>query len=272
MLNIEIPDASDVGLVADWIELNVVYTQSPLSKATLSSLLEGALGSEPSEAFLSSVWDELALRIGLYGDNAPIGIEPLIVLPNISENARPEYVMCLILSLVGNSSNPTPTGKLFERVVREAVQNYINGNAIVFGHPDKLTIQEVCQLTNERFRQELPARYKDRGLDIIAWRPFNDERGNQVVILMQCAGGKNWTSKTGDIVLRSWEDKIAFGCTPTRGFATVVTISNQERFEEVSFEAGLLFDRPRIYRSTTNLNEELREELRKWCANMISSV
>ena len=183
--------------------------------------------------------------------------------------------MCLILSLTGNPSNPTPTGKLFERISKEAIKNYLNGEAIVFGHPARFTIAELSNLTNEIFKSELPANYNDRGVDVVAWKPFNDKRGNQVIILMQCAGGFNWISKTGDVVLRAWTEKyMTFGSKPVRGFSTVVVIADKVRFEEISFETDLLFDRPRIYRNTVDaeLEATLRPAILTWCNERIAEI
>lgn len=275
MINCDIPDASNIGIVADWIELSVAYEKEPISKSAVSSKIEGASGDEPSDAFLSSIWDELEVRMQLYGDHPPYTCDSVEVTPNFDWEEIPEYLMCLILSLTGNSFNPTPTGKLFERITREAVKNYLNGEAVVFGHPAQFTIAELSQLTKEKFKSELPAYYNDRGLDVIAWKPFKDNRGNQVIILMQCAGGHNWTAKTRDIVLRPWTEKyMTFGCTPVRGFSTVVVITDNERFEEISLDTDLLFDRPRIYRNTTDykLEATLRPAILTWCNDRIVEI
>lgn len=39
---------------------------------------------------------------------------------------------------------------------------------------------------------------QERGLDLIGWLPFKDEVPNMVVILGQCACGKNWSKKNHD--------------------------------------------------------------------------
>ncbi len=275
MIAFDIPDATDIGTVADWIELNVAVEKQPLSKAALTSKVESSTGDDPGDAFISSVWDELEYRMQLYGSHPPFIVEALEVTPNITWEGNPEYLMCIILSLTGNPQNPVATGKLFERVSKEAAKNYLCGKALVFGHPANLTISEVCSTICEKFKSELPANYNDRGLDVIAWKPFDDKRGNQVIVLMQCAGGANWTSKTGDVVLRAWSEKyITFGCKPVRGFSTVVIVSNSEQFEEISFETDLLFDRTRIYRNTQSfsLEDGLRNEVLLWCNGRLQEI
>lgn len=275
MLALDIPDTLDHNSVADWIELSVCYEGSPVSKAGVSHKIEMTSGSEPSDTFISSVWDELEIRMSLYGDEPPFVVDSFEITPNINWKTQPEYVMCLILSLTGNPVDPTPTGKLFERLSKDAIKNYLNGEAIVTGHPTAYTITQICQLTHEKFKTELPSNYKDRGVDVIAWKPFDDNRGNQIIVLMQCAGGHNWTKKTGDVIVRAWTEKyMTFACSPVKGFSTAVIVSNKDEFEEVSFETDLLFDRTRIYRNTIGVDLEgnLRSEIYDWCNNRFSNI
>jgi hypothetical protein len=275
MITIEIPDAFDFLIVSDWVELNIALTAEPISKAAVTAKVEGAAGEEPGDAFISSVWDELNYRSELYGEHPPFTVDGMEITPNLNWEEYPEYVMCLILSLTGNPVNPTPTGKLFERISMEAAKSYLNGKALVFGHPARYSIADICRETREKFKSELPANYNDRGVDVIAWKPFYDKRGNQILILMQCAGGHNWTTKTGDVVERAWREKyITFGCTPVRSFSTAVVISDEERFEEISFEADLLFDRPRIYGNLIDkgIQGTLRNEILLWCRDRINEL
>jgi hypothetical protein len=275
MLAIDIPDPSDEASVADWIELCVGYEASPISKAAVSHKIEMASGSEPSDAFLSSIWDEMEARMNLYGLQPPFTVDSNEVTPNVIWRDNPEYIMCLILSLTGNPSNPTPTGKLFERISREAIKNYLGGEAIVTGHPNPYSVKDICELMCEKFKTELPSNYKDRGVDIIAWKPFSDNRGNQIVILIQCAGGHNWVSKTNDVAVRAWAEKyMGFKCYPVKGFSTAVVVTNSEAFEEVSFETHLLIDRTRIYSNTVNSQIEgtLRTEIAQWCMDRFAEI
>ncbi|MEM6298715.1 MAG: hypothetical protein AAF740_08525 [Bacteroidota bacterium] len=39
---------------------------------------------------------------------------------------------------------------------------------------------------------------QEKGLDLIAWIPFNDQNPNMIVLLGQCACGKEWYSKRGE--------------------------------------------------------------------------
>lgn len=39
---------------------------------------------------------------------------------------------------------------------------------------------------------------KEKGLDIVGWQKFQDTISNMIIVLGQCACGKNWTKKRGD--------------------------------------------------------------------------
>ncbi len=275
MFRFAIPDGSSKDVVADWTELCVAYTQEGVSKVALAATIESSTGDEPSEDFINTAWRELSDRETLYGKNAPFKVQRLEILPKVNWEQYPGYLTCVILSLIGDPENPTGGAKLFERLSNEAVKNYIEGNGIVYGHPAKLSIREITELINEKFKSELPQNYKDRGVDIIAWKPFHDQRGNQIIVLMQCAGGKNWLSKTGDVVMRAWvEEYIGFHCSPVRGFSTAVVVSDPERFFDISLEADLFLDRTRLHRYTSafDIKDELKDALRDWCNQKLNDM
>ena len=49
---------------------------------------------------------------------------------------------------------------------------------------------------------------QERGLDIIGWLPFNDKCGNKIILLCQCACGKQYESKQHDT--RRFENYLKF--------------------------------------------------------------
>jgi hypothetical protein len=105
---------------------------------------------------------------------------------------------------------------------------------------------------NENYVESPRETYKDRGVDVVAWKPFSEKRSSQIVVLLQCASGKDWRSKTRDLPLRSWEQYIHWSNNPIKAFAVPCVISSRD-WHDVSKEGGILFDRIRI----TNLINEL---------------
>mgnify|MGYP001241864959 CR=1 FL=1 len=277
MINYDISSPNDVTYVADWVEFHVAYEHESLSKAELSSSIEGAQGDEPSEDFISSVWNELEIRQILYGENSPFRVNGGIIEPILNWKDKPFYMAFLIYSLEGNPNTPETTavdgGKLFEKICREAIEKYVGGKALIYGFPAEQTVQEIATAQlNEKFVFTPPGYRKDRNLDIFAWKPFGDNRSSQVVILVQCATGFNWKGKLNELNISAWTKYIHFSATPIKGFAAPVTVTNAQRIEEHSTDGGIFFDRLRLFRLLTSLPQELHNECIDWCTIRLKQI
>jgi len=259
--------------VANWVEFFICATKNNLSKAELSSFLESSSGSEPDNTFIDDVWQELASREFLYGENPPFQVDLREIICTLNWEEIPEYLVCVILSIDGNAVDTSSTGKLFERLSCKAIKNYMGGNAIIYGFPQKQTLEEVAQILNETFILNPTSNFKDRGVDIISWKPFGDNRKSQIVGLFQCAAGYNWTKKLLGIPLNAWRQYIHWSNSlPFVGFTTPVFISD-EAFHNAVTDAGLMLDRPRLFRNiqkSTDNDDILKNELINWCTDKIN--
>jgi len=91
---------------------------------------------------------------------------------------------------------------------------------------------------------------KDVGLDIVAWKPWQDGRLAHFFAIGQCACGKNDVnaSKGRELSksrLSIWLRPICHA-TPVRCFLLAHHIPNTPHLYEISKDAGLVFDRARI--------------------------
>lgn len=264
---------NSINSVADWVEFYIYATEDSLSKAELSSHIEDSSGSEPDQTFIDDIWLELDRRYFLYGDNPPFEVEYREIKPLLDWKTVPEYLTCLILSLDGNSVDSVSTGKLFERLSSKAISRYFNGNSIIYGHPSKQTVKDIAKKMYETFIQEPTPSFKDRGVDIICWKPFGDSRKSQITALIQCAAGFNWDKKLLGIPYRAWLNYIQWGSDPIKGFTAPIVI-NEKRYDDVVTDAGLMFDRPRLYRNIQYVfsdDEDLTDELIAWCQPKVNS-
>lgn len=271
---IRISDPHSTAFVSDWIELYIAVTGEFISKTKLSQLLERDTGEEPKESFICDVWTELEYRKKLY-NTCPFHIDSLAIEPNASFTPNLAYLACLIMAIFGVENGSQGTSKLFERLVCQAIQKYLSGEAFVFGWPvvegEKTSIRDrIIDLSvrlNERYVESPAERYKDRGVDVVAWKPFLEKspRPSQVVILLQCAAGKGWRIKTSDLPLRAWEQYIHWSCNPIKAFAVPYIISKRD-WHDVSKEGGILFDRIRIVNliCTSTDDKILDKELASW--------
>jgi hypothetical protein len=206
MLMLEIKDPTSIESVADWVELNLAIGEHELSKSEVAIAIERNSGDDQAEAFLSSVWRELEDRQSLYA-TAFYKIKDSVVEWVFPTPAPIEYVTCLIFSAFGVIGNTTIAGKLFERIARKAIENYLRGNADVFGWPFeptapsdetklKIMVSQLASKLNEKFSESPDSDFKDRGIDIVGWIPHHDHRSNQVVMLLQCGAGLHWAKKS----------------------------------------------------------------------------
>jgi hypothetical protein len=268
---IELPNAQSHACVADWIEIHLATSADAISKAELSSIIEGLTGEEASDAFLSSVWNELYFRQRRYTKPSFDVSERRINRVN-GGHQRIEYIVCLILSLFGAPDGQIP-GKLFERLSALALQEYMRGEVFIFGWPILdgtetaigKRVRDLSTKIGERFAEEPSARYLDRGVDIIAWKPFAEGRSSQCIILAQCAAGKHWGNKTRDLPKESWEQYIHWACDFVTAFF-VPCIIPDDLWHDISREAGILFDRIRIINLLPNgiTDQELSLESKAW--------
>ncbi|MFI5057035.1 MAG: hypothetical protein ACHQLQ_02530 [Candidatus Acidiferrales bacterium] len=274
------PDAESPLAVADWVELELAAGEPYLSKARIASIVQSETGSEAGEALLSDVWHQLEERQSRYTKQFFFREGDLVRRsPDYADSS--EYVACLLFSLYGVSDEHRTDPKIFERLAAVAIKNYLQGKAFVFGWPVlpdvqadiALRVKDVAAAAREKHVEAPAARYKDRGVDVIAWKPFvehptGEHRSNQIVILAQCAAGANWRQKTGQLPHKSWTQYFHWACDPLQGFAVPCVIP-PELWHDISRESGgILFDRIRIVNLLPDgvQDEELSVEIGTWVA------
>lgn len=249
---IELPKPNSYAAVADWIELHISLESEELSKSALSSSIEATTGEEPQQIFIDDVWQELSFRERLYS-RSPFEVHDETIERSFDSSTNVAYLTCLILSLFGIQEYDAYAPTLFERIVCQATKRYLKGRAFVIGWPSgqtgqasiKRKVMIIAGRLGERFAEAPPSRFKDRGVDIVSWKPFRELRSGQVVLLLQCAAGQNWKNKA-PVPLTAWNQYIHWGCNPIAGFAIPSIISRTD-WHEISLEKGIMFDRVRLY-------------------------
>ncbi|HVD99558.1 MAG TPA: hypothetical protein VNB90_15220 [Cytophagaceae bacterium] len=278
---IDIIDIKSISRISDWAELNIIYYSVPFSKAKLNSLLEDN-GYEDDvnykgDELFDSILLELKRRAHLYGPFAPYEINGNVIASKGSWVDYPEYVMCLLFSYWG-AENAHSATKLFERLSKEALEIYFNGKGIVLGFPNinNLTNQLnglAVQLLEERGGRNPDPEDKDRGVDVVGWIPFEDERNSQVIILMQCAAGRRWRTKK-QIPLSAWAQYIHWNYMTTIPALSITEVINNKNWQKSVDEYGIIFDRARIFRQIYSagysIDMTLRSEIIAWCTNKLN--
>jgi hypothetical protein len=280
---LDLPDAEDADRVADWVELLLNVEGESISRSKLSSILEQSSGSEATESFVSDVWRHLQRRQGLYATQYFEVVGDLARAKDPVANSV-EYRLCLLFSLYGASTQRGVDPKLFERMSAEAICSYLGGSVFVFGWPVLPNVQpaiadrvrQAAELLNERFVEDPGTQYKDRGVDVIAWKNFvkptaDVHRSGRLVVLSQCAAGREWRKKTRELPYKSWTQYIHWATDPMVGFA-VPCVVDDRAWQDVAREVdGIVFDRVRLLNSllTGVKDADLRNELASYIDEQI---
>lgn len=96
-----------------------------------------------------------------------------------------------------------------------------------------------------------PSFVKEEGLDVVVWNTWPDRRTGQLYLMGQCACGKNWLDKDKDLDLSCFTEWFRLPrVMPVRSFFTP-RYAVKSLLNELSFKAGLVFDRIRIVQALT---------------------
>lgn len=281
-MKVPIP-SEDVQAVADWAELYVMATNSPLSKFKLANMIKTFLPELKDdfdrETLATSAISELSERSrNLYGPASHFSIKGDIIDPTISLEDFPELGLCLIMALKGVSVQKGKNNgtKYFEQICDIAAKTYL-GDSQLLGFPNNskldAQIDALCKVFLEQKgnRKPLPTD-KDGGVDIVAWRTLGDNRSNKLIVLIQCGAGKHFDTKK-PINVAKWQRWIQFAFKPLTGMTTPKLIRDEKEWEDLSDYYNLIIDRSRIAQLVHNSPNRLlplRQEVKDWCMKNIA--
>jgi len=284
---LELSEGLDAVRGADWAELSALYDYpAPLSESVIESFFESQ-NAENYDLLSSDIFQHLNWRNKVC-KNYPFQInENSIVAKTNIKKALP-YSFPLLLAThdfyekttIENWSN---VGDLFELYCAASLSQQIGKTILIGNQLGNLPVDfdecllKVCQIINERKGPIHPkARdFQDAGVDIIAYRKF-DQRKGQIVVLIQCASGKNWRRKGGDIKPKLWSELVFWTVDPIKAmtFPFAYDFDSPEIEKEwiyASYDAGLLLDRLRLvafdYKKTeydfTPINKWVKDQVKK---------
>lgn len=271
---IEIPDVTDVDRLSDWIELYVLSEKKVISKSKIISILEDN-SIESDEDKVDSAITELDRRLILYGKIKPYEVKGTIISPKFDWKRYPEHTLCLYYSTYGAGSHDEGT-KLFEQVTKKCVENELKWKSILFGFPASISFKSQLDTFAEQIhehRDENPSPHdKDRDVDIVVWKQFDDDRSNVILLFIQCAAGKNWDGKK-PVAITSYRRFVSFNykvAIPSLSITQIISISD---WRNATDDYGIVLDRARLFRmftsSTYRVNAQLKKQLSNWCKSKL---
>lgn len=231
--NISKPDytKSELNYYADFVELTALFSNQ--DGITLGDIQDRFYGEkdydnaglrDEDEIFLQNIFQIISERVLLYGNDYPFSYsESQILTLRTDLTINNKLYISLLISSKLNIFNVFSTDLTtdFEAISYSVLKQFLPTNSIVkeFGKNTDYkgtAIEKIKQLADDldltvddyELSQVEERNNQERGLDIIGWLPFNDKCGNKIILLCQCACGKQYESKQHDT--RRFENYLNF--------------------------------------------------------------
>ena len=276
----------DLDVLCDWIEGSVLFLERDISledvsdhimdhQSLMDSALEGTDRLRPendilsnSSKLLADTWNIIEKRLRSLGNSSPLELGKNRIRAVSDWRDFPGYSFTLLLGLKAwypdwaalDRNTYAYQGALFEQLSKAALAKQLSGWRVErtgWGSDNTINLASAarfvadCVFTDvDLARLELfdHAYSKDRGLDIVAYRPFPDERIGSIAVLLQCGSGKNWAEKLNDTGCRVWRQIVQWPAENKPPFGLIIPFALQdEEFKRSSnLVAGPLLDRQRL--------------------------
>jgi hypothetical protein len=178
--------------------------------------------------------------------------------------------------------------RLFEIIVQACLCQVLGGKSVRFGWPrepdwptsisDRIhRLAEEMGLVADSPEEKTDPADKDKGLDVATRFSLGDEGPGSLVVLTQCATGRNFQAKENEPPLDVWKSLLRWEARIVRGVAFPWRRDVDERkFGRLAlkFEA-VFFDRMRLFsrgNPDAHLPDSCRVEIEDWCRLRISEI
>jgi len=277
----ELPDVDDAYALADWFEVNIFLSQKPqISRVHISDALVAKIGSTPQELEvpISLLFAEIARRRRIAGHSYPFIVEDTVI--KFDGNANPEfYKFLLLISLDGpmrQERRYKDIDEIFDKVVSEAVRGYFGKGTetVRFAWPPSdgrpRNFQKALDWLSVKTGIPIgsgisPPRSKDGGVDVVAWKPFEDHRTAFLVAFVQCTIQKDWHLKGRDIIDNVWRAKIDTAGSALTSLAVPFVIhKNYDKWDDLRRTVGIVFDRLRLAQVLVDRDTSPFDKMIRW--------
>src|SRR5665811_109964 len=246
-------------------------------------------GGETTEPIVEAALEEVEDRASACAGAYPFAIDGQALQGTRSVRSS-LYAFLLLVSRYGKDAAPDGlnAAQLFEEVAEVAIANCMGGarndvRTVQFGFPRRLApsgfrnaLDDLCRRTGEGIESKArPNRkdQKDAALDLVAWRPFPDERRGMVMAWGQCATGADWRDKLGELHPENWAAAWMAerpAVVPLSAFFVPHRV-DRGHWDVSAIKGGLLFDRCRIAAFAHRLPRHVREGCRAYNRHVLAA-
>ncbi len=222
-------------IYADYVELVCLFTNDFVSQAdiidrmqdsgedfSLSQPLDGEIGlmkpveDDRAEKFVNTIFEYLEERISIFGKSYPFEIDrekgiTLVDRDLLTEQQKLYLYLLIASSLSSFKKLQKEITEEFETLSENVLRAFLPSQAVVLNFANnssytgnaKKKIKQLAEDLNvdcndREIDQISDFNSKEEGLDIVAWIPFEDNNPNTIIILGQCACGKDWFGKQNE--------------------------------------------------------------------------
>lgn len=253
---------------------------------------------EASFRMTETIWEELRCRMHALKPGYPLEVDrDRLVLPHTSWRDVPAFTMLLLVDLAQSyppvtvdieaSEADSGWARLFEKVVEASERGLLGGPCCRFGWPvepgwpsgideriEKLA--DLVDLRMENLKGKTDPQDKDRGLDVVGRLAIADSAVGTVVLLTQCAAGKNWTKKRGEPSLADWQDILQWNAKLARAVAVPWRLEGRWDIRKVYryFDDAVILDRPRLICGNPDgfLDADTTDRIVEWCEPLVRNL
>lgn len=275
----------------DWIEASAVFECEQISQSdVVDSLTEN--GVYESQEFASEIVDEawkvLTSRFEYLGEPLGLKVAGKRITRDLEWSHFPAYGFCLAISCAALYPSWARTfgepysvqGEIFEELTVASLERFLNGWKVrrVGWSPENTVklksivsglVTELNEVAGAEMDVYVDSSANELGLDVLAYRPFDDGVASFPVFMLQCASGKNWKAKRHTPDLNLWKSVVNFTSRPVKGFAMPYAFESQAEFRKQALLVdGLFLDRTRLLRPLEarpdTVPRELGEKMKNW--------
>lgn len=242
--------------IADWIEVQALRRRTPVTSETLHELAasEGFTSTD-----ISLAMNSVRRRAFSLGEAYPFrsASGSIAALPSAGESGWTKILLASQESPARNDAALwAPAPEHFERLVAAASSRLFGSvtEVVRFGWPSEdarpVDFPGAIKWLADSMGVQLGRAYrdpfrKDGGVDVVAWRPFHDQRSGFPVLLVQSTVERDFSHKANDIDIRVWAGWLALEQDPMTALAVPEVVPTGELWNSIT-SRSMLLDRPRL--------------------------